>query len=155
MDKQQLEGMFGMVCPNCKGNIRVGSTNKLYEREAITYARDIPINDVDNKLMLIITVVTCPNCGYDIVCQIDDVESRNKREEQTKLMAEVMAMRKYQNPTKKYLKLRKEKRKKLNDELTAMRADLVIKWNGKTVCDPNGKAYKLDVYLPEEDTDND
>lgn len=152
---KQTEGIFGMQCPQCKQGIKVASTNTLLEEQAIAYAKQVPIhwmNDFtkSDEIWLILTVVTCPECAHDIVVQLDTPETQEKLKEQVKVIAEVSAMRRTQNPTKKYLKSRQERRRELDRELTEMRADILLNWSGETVIDPNGKTYKLDMYIPTE-----
>ena len=97
---------------------------------------------LDEKLML--TVLVCPNCGNEVVSQVDN-NATLQLQHHNLLMLKQIGERQYRYGNATETQLRKQSQ--VNDKLFRVRADLCGKYN-HTSYQFDGKEHKLDIHIP-------
>lgn len=135
--KEDKEGMFAtnVECSRCKTIFPIFRENvnfdKLYE-------------DKDGQ-SIFITYFDCPSCKERHYVQIDDQKSRKLKKETQRWFVKLSAMR---NKNKQISKQQQDKFKKLRNDLSNSRLELMKQYEGSIVTDTEtGKAIELNFTV--------
>lgn len=119
------------ACTNCEQKFNIA--DHFFERNVLLMGEN-----------LLLTLLVCPNCGMEVVTQIDNTDTLRLFQRQVKLfkrMAATKSVKGHATPTQE------SRQEDITRSLSTMRESLNEKYNHLSY-QFDGKEYKLDIHVP-------